>query len=168
MVFGGTGPVGQRVCLLLAKKGAKVYLGSRSIGRAEDTCEEIRKRDLEGSVEPFAVDDAGEWIKTVGNASIVVAAGAAGVQLLSKQQLEKLPKAHLLVDLNAVPPAGIEGIGAHDYAKKDGPHILFGALGIGGYKMEIHKAAIGRLFESNDVLFDAEELFPFAQALLAP
>jgi methylenetetrahydrofolate/methylenetetrahydromethanopterin dehydrogenase (NADP+) len=35
----------------------------------------------------------------------------------------------------------------------------FGAVGVGGTKMKIHKAAVARLFERNDQVLDAEEIY---------
>ena len=32
-------------------------------------------------------------------------------------------------------------------------------LGVGGLKMKLHKAAIRRLFESNDLVLDAEQIY---------
>ena len=34
----------------------------------------------------------------------------------------------------------------------------FGALGVGNFKMKIHKACIARLFEKNDLVLDAETI----------
>ncbi len=60
------------------------------------------------------------------------------------------PGLRVAADLNAVPPQGIEGIDVQDNgAERDGV-VVFGALGVGGLKMKIHKACIARLFESND------------------
>ena len=35
---------------------------------------------------------------------------------------------------------------------------VFGALGVGGLKMKIHKACIARLFERNDLVLDVETI----------
>jgi len=43
LVLGGTGPVGQRVALLLARQGAHVHVGSRQLARAEGVCRSIRE-----------------------------------------------------------------------------------------------------------------------------
>jgi hypothetical protein len=40
--------------------------------------------------------------------------------------------------------------------------VVYGAIGIGEMKMKIHKAAIARLFESNDQMLDAEEIYALA------
>ena len=40
--------------------------------------------------------------------------------------------------------------------------IAYGAMGVGDTKMKVHKAAIAKLFERNDQIFDAED---FGEAL---
>src|SRR5205085_1119163 len=44
LVLGGTGPVGQRVALLLVGQGAEVRVGSRQLARAAATVASIRQR----------------------------------------------------------------------------------------------------------------------------
>jgi hypothetical protein len=41
----------------------------------------------------------------------------------------------------------------------------YGAVGIGGTKMKIHKAALNQLFTANDQVLDAEEIYRVAQSL---
>jgi hypothetical protein len=60
---------------------------------------------------------------------------------------------------------GIEGVEATDQAAERDGMIAYGALGVGATKMKIHKAAIARLFESNDQVLDAEEVYALAQAI---
>jgi hypothetical protein len=43
--------------------------------------------------------------------------------------------------------------------------ICYGAVGVGDTKMKVHKAAVARLFESNDQVMDAEEVFALAQQI---
>jgi methylenetetrahydrofolate/methylenetetrahydromethanopterin dehydrogenase (NADP+) len=69
------------------------------------------------------------------------------------------------IDLNAVPPLGLEGIEVMDKAKDRDGLICYGALGVGGTKMKIHKAAIRRLFESNDQMLDAEQIYELGKTL---
>jgi hypothetical protein len=95
---------------------------------------------------------------------VVVAAGAAGVTLLDAAGLQRASAARVVVDLNAVPPAGIEGIVATDKARPAGPAVLYGALGVGGTKMKIHKAAIGRIFTDPAAFLDAEDLLAIGVA----
>jgi len=46
-------------------------------------------------------------------------------------------------------------------AHRDGV-VFYGAIGIGETKMKIHKAAVGHLFERNDIVLDAEEIYDLA------
>ena len=50
-------------------------------------------------------------------------------------------------------------------ADRDGVKV-FGALGVGGLKMKIHKACIARLFEKNDSVLDAEAIAEVANTLM--
>ena len=61
---------------------------------------------------------------------------------------------------------GIEGIDMNDNGEEREGRISFGALGIGGRKMKVHRTCIARLFESNDVLMDAEQVYQVAKELV--
>jgi hypothetical protein len=153
LVLGGTGPVGRRAALLLAGRGAKVKLSSRSLDRAAAAAESI-----DGHVEPVT----GAPLDGV---QLVIAAGATGVQLLSIADRKQAGDLRVAIDLNAVPPAGIEGIEVtHKAIEQDGV-ICYGAIGVGGTKMKIHKAAIAALFASNDQVFDAEAIYDIGRLL---
>ena len=43
--------------------------------------------------------------------------------------------------------------------------ICYGAIGVGGTKMKIHKAAVRQLFEAHDQVLDAEEIYRIGQRL---
>ena len=42
----------------------------------------------------------------------------------------------------------------------------FGALGVGNFKMKVHKRCIAKLFERNDVVLDAESIGEVARELM--
>jgi hypothetical protein len=46
--------------------------------------------------------------------------------------------------------------------------LCYGAIGVGGDKMKIHKAAIASLFEANDRVLDAEEIYLLGKSMLEP
>jgi hypothetical protein len=69
------------------------------------------------------------------------------------------------VDVNAVPPLGVEGIEVTDSKTDRDGVTAFGALGVGNLKMKIHKACIARLFEKNDQVLDAETIADIAGSL---
>jgi methylenetetrahydrofolate/methylenetetrahydromethanopterin dehydrogenase (NADP+) len=84
--------------------------------------------------------------------------------LLPRAGRAACPTLKVAIDLNAVPPLGIEGVDVMDKsAERDGV-TSYGAIGVGETKMKVHKAAIARLFERNDLVLDAEEIYQLAQA----
>ncbi len=70
----------------------------------------------------------------------------------------------MAIDLNAVPPLGIEGVGVADAGVEHDGVICHGAIGVGGTKMKLHRAAVAKLFERNDQVLDAEEVYQIAQS----
>ena len=160
LVLGGTGPVGQRVSQLLANQGIHVHLASRSFERASQHCNLLSEKFPHAHLEPTSAD---KLEKVIGSANLIISAGGPGVEMLTKAQSLQATTASVCIDLNAVPPAGISGIHANDTARRDGTKILYGALGIGGIKMKIHKAAIQMLFQTNDLWLDAEELLTIGE-----
>jgi hypothetical protein len=165
LVLGGTGPVGQRVARLLARAGAEVRIGSRQKDRAEAVCETLRKQIPGAHVEAVATASSADAPNALAGRVLVVAAGAAGVVLLPKKVRAASATLQIAIDLNAVPPAGIEGVEPTDAGTKRDGVISYGALGVGGTKMKVHKAAIAKLFERNDQVFDAEQVYELARDL---
>ncbi len=165
LVMGGSGPVGFRVCQLLAHEGAEVNLGSRDFRRAEMAIEILKETHPDANVKPFSttMDGCNEMFH---HCDLVIAAGTAGVQLISKDQWDDPERLKVAIDLNAVPPLGIEGISATDDGKTINGVTCYGAFGVGGLKMKIHKAALKALFETNDSLFDAISLYEYGKTIL--
>jgi hypothetical protein len=162
LVLGGTGPVGQRVVRLLARAGAEVRIGSRQLERAVRVADAIRTRVADARLEPRAIATPDDLASGLAGRNLVVAAGAAGVVLLPQSARSACPSLRVAIDLNAVPPLGIEGIEATDAGVERDGVLCFGALGVGGTKMKLHKAAVARLFESKDQVLDAEEVYALA------
>lgn len=162
VVFASTGPVGLRACALLAKEGVDVHLTSRSMERARSACELIKSRfNLEVTPHQVADDEAAKEV--LEGAHILMTAGAAGVMLVEESIWKANPTIEIMVDVNAVPPTGIEGIKPHWKGKEKEGKVIFGALGVGGLKMKVHRACVARLFESNELVLDAEEIFAIAK-----
>jgi hypothetical protein len=165
LVLGGTGPVGQRVARLLARQGAHVRLGSRSVEKAKTACDAIRTKLPEARIEAVATTSSNDGPKVLEGRDLVIAAGAAGAMLLPAKMRAEAKELHLLIDLNAVPPAGIEGVEVTDKAVTRDGVLCYGAIGVGDTKMKIHKAAIAQLFERNNLVLDAEEIYDLALRL---
>lgn len=161
VVLGGSGPVGQRVARLLARRGMRVTIASRSLDRAKNAADAIRDQvpgvQVAG-VESHGTAPAGSPLAGVlESADLVIAAGAAKASLLDEAGRARVSNARILIDLNAVPPAGIHGIVVGDKGRVDGKAFCYGALGVGGTKMAIHRAAIEKIFEDPKAHIDAEE-----------
>ena len=69
------------------------------------------------------------------------------------------------IDLNAVPPVGLGGLEVTDHAQVRNGILCYGAIGVGGMKMKIHKAAVKSLFEANDRVLDTEAIFAIGEGL---
>jgi methylenetetrahydrofolate/methylenetetrahydromethanopterin dehydrogenase (NADP+) len=165
LVLAGTGPVGQRVARLLARERARVRVGSRQLDRSARVCEAIRSKVAGAQVEPVATASAEGLQAALAGCAVVVAAGAAAVLLLPRSARESSSALKVAIDLNAVPPLGIEGVEAADAGAERAGVICYGAIGVGGTKMKIHRAAIAGLFERNDQVLDAEEVYELAKTI---
>ena len=164
LVLAATGLVGQRVVRLLAREGARVRVASRDVVRARDVCERVRERVPTAELE--AVGTTAQSVPAaLEGASLVIAAGAAGIELVPAQVWQASETLRVAVDLNAVPPLGIAGVEATDKAVVRGAVSCYGAIGVGGTKMKIHRTAIDRLFHSNSQVFDAEEIFAIGREI---
>jgi methylene-tetrahydromethanopterin dehydrogenase len=146
-IFGGTGPVGICAGLLAAKCGAEVWLASqRGQAVAQEIADEYNHRfdvDMRGT---SSSSDA-EIRAIVRETDVIVGSAKAGVQVVSRSQLEQAANLLVAADVNAVPPAGIEGVDVHDMGKPldftPRKALGIGALAIGNIKYKVHY----RMFE---------------------
>jgi methylenetetrahydrofolate/methylenetetrahydromethanopterin dehydrogenase (NADP+) len=165
LVLASTGPVGQRVVRLLARQGAAVRAGSRNQDRARAVCEAVAKQVDGARVTAHATHNEEQTAAALQGVQLVFAAGAAGIELLSDATRASATHLKVAIDLNAVPPLGIAGLEVTDKAVERGGVICYGAIGVGGAKMKIHRAAVQALFESNARVLDAEEIFEIGRKL---
>lgn len=165
VVGAGTGPVGMRAAGMLAGEGAKVVLTSRSLERAKAAADIVAKR-FGVEVEGAALSDDASARQALAGAVALFTCGTAGAQVVSKAVWTSTAGLKLIADINAVPPLGIEGIDMNDNGSEREGRISFGALGIGGRKMKVHRTCIARLFEANDILMDAESVYQVAKELV--
>ena len=127
LIFGATGVVGYASGVIAALEGADVTLaGHDGLERVQAKANDIKKR--------FGVDvhaaDASTPVKLLEllvGAEIVFCAAKAGVQVLSASALASAKSLIVAADVNAVPPAGIEGLQLMD----NGVELPGGVLGIG-------------------------------------
>ncbi|MBS3954591.1 MAG: methylenetetrahydrofolate dehydrogenase [Methylomicrobium sp.] len=164
VVLAGTGPVGQRVAVMLVQEGCKVSITSRQFARAQHACEDMKNRFGVDLTPLEAVDNEARG-KAIQNAHIVFATGAAGVNLLDLQHWQDNMTLELIADANATPPLGIGGSDMMDKGTKRFGKIIWGAIGFGTLKLALHRACIAKLFESNAQVLDAETILSLAKEM---
>lgn len=165
VVLAGTGPVGQRAAVMLARAGAaEVHITSRQITRAERTAQNI-KDQFDVDVVPIQAFSSSDRAAAIEHAEVVLAAGATGVELLRPEHWQENRTLQMIADANATPPLGIGGVEMMDRGVDRAGKKAWGAIGFGTLKLALHRACIARLFESNTLVLDAEEIFEVAQSM---
>ena len=155
---------------LLAREGARVRVASRDERRAAEVVQRIRtavadSQIPESQIEARGVADRDSLRAALDGVQVVIAAGAAGICLLPAADRLANPTLRVAIDLNAVPPLGIEGVEVMVKAKDRDGVCCYGAIGVGGTKMKIHKASLKKLFEANNLVLDAEQIFAVGREL---
>ncbi|MEE2737364.1 MAG: NAD(P)-dependent methylenetetrahydromethanopterin dehydrogenase [Planctomycetota bacterium] len=159
LVLGATGPVGHRVVRLLAREKSTVSVGSREFTRAESLCNSITEETPQANLIPVSTGTETSLKDAIKDVEVVVAAGAEGVVMLPEDIRRSASGIRVMIDLNAVPPLGIEGVGATAKGEDLTGITCYGAIGVGGTKMKIHKTAIAQLFESSKHVLDCQEVY---------
>lgn len=165
VVLAGTGPVGQRAAVMLAREGCKVAITSRSGERASAVCSAIEAR-FGITVEPIEAADNAARARALQGAQVVLGAGAAAAALLDEDAWASNPTLELLADANATPPLGIAGIDMMDKAAQRHGKTVFGAIGFGALKIALHRACVAKMFEQNDLVLDCDEIFAVAKTMV--
>jgi methylenetetrahydrofolate/methylenetetrahydromethanopterin dehydrogenase (NADP+) len=164
VITAGTGPVGVRAAGLLAKAGATVTVTSRRGPDGERASRAIVAR-FGGTVSAKTMTDPSQAADGLEGARVLLNCGPAGVPMIPRAAWAGRKGLLVAIDLNAAPPLGIEGIEANDNGVVRDGVTCFGALGIGQFKMRLHKACISRLFQRNDLVLDAESIEEVAHEL---
>jgi hypothetical protein len=169
VVIVGAGAVGLRAAKILIDEGCDVTVSGIPKDRFEGR-EYRRARGLttaeERDMKIAEPEDDDALKELLDGATLVLAAGPAGIELLSESVWREVDSIEVLADFNAADPLGIEGTDAQDEFKDyDGKKVL-GALAIGGPKMKVHKTCIQRLFETSDAVLDVDGVYEIAKELL--
>ena len=90
------------------------------------------------------------------SAHIAITAAKAGVQVLSSALLDQAPELLIAADVNAVPPAGIEGVEplqkGVDLETAVAKIAAIGALAIGRIKYDVQHGLFKQMLESEQAL----------------
>jgi methylene-tetrahydromethanopterin dehydrogenase len=154
-VFGATGPVGAIAGLIAAKAGAKVTLvGYDGLQRVTATADAFGER-FGVALSPADGSDDAKKLRVLEGAEVVLAAGRAGTRILSKEQLATAKKLRMAIDVNAVPPSGIEGIDAFDDGKpiEGTSGVGIGALAVGNVKFKTEHELLASMRDAEKPLY---------------
>lgn len=162
VVILGAGPVGQRTALYLIKEGAgDVVLTSRSLQRSKATTDQMKKA-YNVDVIPGETRSDEAVAHLLKDAHVVVAAGPAGVCIVSEKIWSASKTLEVIADVNAVPPLGVEGMEVMDDGVEKQGVRFYGAIAVGNFKMKVHRGAVASLFDSNELFLDETTLYDIA------
>lgn len=167
VVVTGTGPVGTRVAGLMAREGALVTLTTIRADWLDQGIGQVQQSfgvNVEGRVLPN--QEPAAWRDLLSSAAVLFGATKAGVQVVPRAAWEGASALQVIADVNLVPPAGIEGVEMADNLVERNGKRLLGPIGIGNFKMKVHRAAVQALFESNNQVLDAQAVYSIARTLL--
>ena len=155
LALGGTGPVGQTAAVLAARAGAEVFV----LGRQKEKSERVAARCTEAyAVAPALAGEANDRLdELLAATDVVFASAAAGIQLMSREQIAAAPALKVAADVNAVPPSGIHGLDAMDDAKpiegSAGGAVGIGALAIGNVKYQTQHRLLQRMRAADEPVY---------------
>ncbi len=167
-IFGATGVVGAAAGVIGALEGAKVtYVGHDGVARVDRLAAEVKRR--------FGVDVATADGSTAEGRGAVLAAteialcaARAGVRVIDAAQIEAAGRLKIAADVNAVPPAGVEGVGMQANGAPLGGRgaVGIGALAIGNVKYRTESGLFKQMTESAKPLkLDFRQAFALARTL---
>ncbi len=170
LVLGGTGPVGRVAGVIAAQAGARVQLSSRSGAAAAEAAARQTGARFGVSLQGVSGADRAALRASIAEAEVVLACTAAGVQVLTADDLAHALRLQVAADVNAVPPEGIAGVGVMDDGKPlpGTAAVGIGALAIGNVKYQTQHRLLLRLRQSDQAqVLSFPEAFAVAREFLA-
>ncbi len=172
LVFGGTGPVGIATGVIVSLQGAETALVDHlSLDTAQDAAKQYNRRFSANLTAEVARTD-NEKAALIADADLIFCTAKAGIRVLNASVLAEAKHLKVAGDVNAVPPAGIEGIEFGDLAKPliyatQSPAALgVGALAVGNIKYQLQHELLKSMLEADTPVFiDFRDAFTKARTL---
>jgi methylene-tetrahydromethanopterin dehydrogenase len=168
----GTGAVGQIAAVLLAKMGCNVMIVSLNPKRVDgkEHAENIARllaKDHGVQVQGIFAPTPASKIEVLKKADVVMCAGVKGIRLVDKEMLNEVKHIKVLLDINAVPPFGVEGIELNDDMREMMPGIFtIGALTVGSLKHKVEKEILKEARSNGKEVYNYNISLPMARTLL--
>jgi len=165
VIYGGTGVVAYCAAVLVALEGGHaVLVGHDGEKRVHGIADGIKQR--------FAIDVGAADGSTAASrqaagrdADVILSAGPAGINILSAAELDAVGGLLVAADVNAVPPAGLEGIGvmANGEAFGAGRALGVGALAVGNVKYKTEFGLFRQLLATDKpIILDFRDAYKLA------
>ena len=168
----GTGAVGQIAAVLLAKMGCNVMIVSLNPKRLNgkehaENMARLLAKDHGVQVQGIFAPTPAAKIEVLKKADVVMCAGIKGIRLVDKDMLNEVKHIKVLLDINAVPPFGVEGIELKDDMKEMMPGIFtIGALTVGNLKHKVEKEILKEARSNGKEVYNYNIALPMARTLL--
>ena len=173
VIFGGTGGIGIATGVIASLAGATTTIVDYlSIDVAHSKASEYNRRcgtSLRGA---YGCSDA-DIARLVSQQDVVICTAKAGVQVLSASVLEDARQLKVAADINARPPAGIEGINPKDdgvpvqHATAAKGAVSVGPLTIGRVKVKTQQNLLRSMLETEAPIYlDFAQAFRVARELV--
>ncbi len=169
-VFGATGPVGGCSAVIASRSGAVVELvAHRSVADVQARAEAYNKRY---GTNIGYTDGSSDALKKqiLQSTDVALCCAAAGVRVITLEQMTGSPTLKVVADVNAVPPTGAEGVDVMADGKPiEGTNALgLGALAIGNVKYQVQQNLFKKMLEGQShVYLDFLSAFETARKDLA-
>ncbi|MDR2219982.1 MAG: methylenetetrahydromethanopterin dehydrogenase [Methylobacillus sp.] len=154
-VLGATGPVAGCAAVIAAKNGATVELvAHRSVPDVQEKADIYNQRYGTNIGYVDGISDAAR--KTVvQNTDVVLCAAAAGVRVITLEQMADSKTLKVVADVNAVPPTGAEGVDVMADGKPIAGTGAFGlgALAIGNVKYKVQQGLFRKMLETDKPVY---------------
>jgi len=168
----GTGAVGQIAAVLLAKMGCNVMIVSLNPKRLNgkehaENMARLLAKDHGIQVQGIFAPTPASKIEVLKKADVVMCAGIKGIRLVDKDMLNEVKHIKVLLDINAVPPFGVEGIELKDDMNEMMPGIFtIGALTVGNLKHKVEKEILKEARSNGKEVYNYNIALPMARKLL--
>ena len=168
----GTGAVGQIAAVLLAKMGCNVMIVSLNPKRVDgkehaENISRLLAKDHGVQVQGIFAPTPASKIEVLKKADVVMCAGVKGIRLVDKEMLNEVKHIKVLLDINAVPPFGVEGIELNDDMREMMPGIFtIGALTVGSLKHKVEKEILKEARSNGKEVYNYNIALPMARTLL--
>jgi len=175
VVIFGAGSVGRIAAILAAKSQFNTFIIETWEKSSEEFINNLAKElQIEAGenateIQGIFAPDPQDRLQVAKDSDIIWCLAAAGVEILSKDLMEKLKGKKIVVDINLVPPYGIEGVKPKHKNDEIYPGIFgIGALALGRLKSQLEGKILKEAANSKGLrVFDYTYAFETAKKLLA-